>query len=145
MKLFDPRRSKKKAQDNNQKKTIREKTSLLTEMLGQICAGDNSIDEQKEIVERLAKEFGASLLWQEFMFSTEEVIALRESGGAGTSTTSICKILDAMKDLLGTSIGRITPPMIKKKIAETEKEALEARYVSTVGPFMICFQFRNCL
>ena len=129
MKLFDPRKSKKKAQDNNRKKTIQEKASYLTEVLGQICAGDNSIDEQKEVVEKLVtKEFGGRLLWQEFLFSTEEVIAIREAGGAGTSTTSICKILDAMKDLLG--IGRITPPMIKKKIAEKEKEALEARYVN---------------
>jgi hypothetical protein len=31
------------------------------------------------------------------------------------STTSICKILDAMKDLLG--IGRITPSTIKKKLS----------------------------
>jgi hypothetical protein len=129
MKLFDPRKSKKKAQDDNRKKNIREKASYLTEVLNQICAGDNIIDEQKEIVEKLVtKEFGGRVLWQEFLFSTEEVIAIREAGGAGTSTTSICKILDAMKDLLG--IGRITPPMIKKKIAQKEKEALKARYVN---------------
>jgi hypothetical protein len=128
MKLFDPRKSKKKAQDNNRKKNVRGKASYLTEMLGQICAGDNVIDEQKEIVEKLVtKEFGGRVIWQEFLFSTEEVIAIREAGGAGTSTTSICKTLDAMKDLLG--IARITPPMIKKKIAQKEKEALEARCV----------------
>jgi hypothetical protein len=49
----------------------------LTEVLGQICAGDNSIDEQKEVIEKLAtKEFGGRVLWQEFVFLMEEVIAI---------------------------------------------------------------------